>query len=271
VSPSDFDQFCVTAPTDPRLPNGGGYQICGLSAIKPASFGLSQPVVRPTNDFGQDIRRNHFFGIGFSARLSKGIRVGGGFDAGHSSKNQCFNVDSVGLSSFTAGAISGSGYNLGVYGPQTATTVNGQSICDVVTPISALAIFKGYGSVPLKFGFSASAIYQDLPGQVIEALWAAPNASTNLGRNFAGGAATFNVPLVAPNTMFENRIRRADLRLSKALTLSPKTRLQVNLDAYNAFNSNAVQTVNTTFGANWLQPVNVLDPRIFQLSGQLSF
>jgi hypothetical protein len=25
ISPSDFDQFCVTAPSDPRLPNGGGY------------------------------------------------------------------------------------------------------------------------------------------------------------------------------------------------------------------------------------------------------
>ena len=71
--------------------------------------------------------------------------------------------------------------------------------------------------------------------------------------------------------MFENRIRRADLRLSKVVTLSPKTRLQVNLDAYNAFNSNAVQTVNTTFGANWLQPLQILDPRIVQLSAQLSF
>ena len=273
VSPADFDQFCVTAPTDPRLPNGGGYQICGLSAIKPASFGLSKPVVKPTQDFGQDVRRNHFFGIGFNARLANGVRVGGGFDAGRSSKNQCYNVDSVGLTSFTAGAISGSGYNLGVYGPQTATTINGQSICEVVTPVSALAIFKTYGSVPLKFGFIASAIYQDLPGQVIEAVWAAPNASIapNLGRNLAGGTATFSVPLVTPNTLFENRIRRADLRLSKMLTLGPKTRLQLNLDAYNAFNSNAVQTVNTTFGANWLQPLQILDPRIFQFSAQLSF
>lgn len=273
VSPSDFDQFCVTAPTDPRLPNGGGYQICGLSAIKPTAFGLSRPVVKPTQDFGQDIRRNHFFGVGFNARLAKGVRVGGGFDAGRSSKNQCYNVDSVGLASFTAGGLFGSGYNLGIYGPQTATTVNNQPICDVVTPIKALAIFKTYGSVPLKYGFIASGIYQDLPGQVIEALWAAPNAAIapGLGRNLAGGTATFTLPLVAPNTLFEQRIRRMDLRLSKIFSLGPKVRLQGNLDAYNAFNSNAVQTVNTTFGANWLQPLQVLDPRIFQVSAQLGF
>ena len=273
VSPGDFDQFCVTAPTDPRLPNGGGYQICGLSAIKPSAFGLSKPVVKPTDDFGHDQRRNHFFGVGFTARLAGGLRVGGGFDAGRSSRNQCYNVDSVGLTGFTAGGIFGSGYNLGAYGAQTATTIAGESVCEVVTPVSALAMFKGYGSVPLKFGFIASAIYQDLPGQVIEAVWSAPNASIapGLGRNLAGGAAAFSVPLVKPNTMFENRIRRADLRLSKTLTLSPKTRLQVNLDAYNAFNSNAVQSVNTAYGANWLQPLQVLDPRILQFSANLSF
>ena len=71
VSPADFDQFCVTAPSDPRLPNGGGYQICGLSAIKPSAFGLSQPVVKATSNFGKDIRRNHFFGVGLNARLAE--------------------------------------------------------------------------------------------------------------------------------------------------------------------------------------------------------
>ena len=273
VTPADFDQFCVTAPTDSRLPNGGGYQICGLSAIKPAAFGLSRPVVKATKNFGKDIRRNHFFGVGFNARVGKGIRLGGGFDAGRSSKNQCYNVDSPGLASFSAGAISGSGYQLGVYGPQTQTTVAGQAICDVITPIKALAQLKAFGSVPLKYGFAASAIYQDLPGQVIEAVWAAPNAAIvpSLGRSLAGGAATFTVPLVAPNTLFEKRIRRMDLRLTKNFNLGPKVRLQANLDAYNAFNSNALQSVNTTFGANWLQPLQVLDPRILQISGQLSF
>src|SRR5262249_17868288 len=30
VAPSDFQTYCVTAPTDSRLPNGGGFQVCGL-------------------------------------------------------------------------------------------------------------------------------------------------------------------------------------------------------------------------------------------------
>ena len=48
-------------------------------------------------------------------------------------------------------------------------------------------------------------------------------------------------------------------------------RLQLNLDAYNALNNSAIQSVNTTYGANWLQPLQVLDPRLLQISGQLTF
>ena len=273
VGPGDYDSFCVTAPSDPRLPNGGGYQVCGLSAIKPAAFGLSQPVVKKTTDFGKDIRRNNFFGVGFTARLAKGIRLGGGFDAGRMTKNQCFNVDSPGLTGFAAGAAQGAVFGLGNYGPQTTTTIDGQRLCEVTTPMKALAQLKTYGSVPLKWGFAASGILQDLPGVVDEAVWAAPNALIvpSLGRNLAGNAATFSVPLVVPNTKFEHRIRRVDLRLTKKINVGPKMRFQVNLDAYNAFNANSVQSINTAYGANWLQPAQVLDPRIFQFSGQLSF
>jgi len=272
VSPDDFDQFCVTAPTDPRLPNGGGYQICGLSAIKQSAFGLSQPVVKKTTNFGKDVRRNHYFGLGMNARLPRGIRIGGGFDAGRSSKNQCFNVDAAGLTGFTAGSpLYGSA--TGTYGRQTATTIDGQPVCEVITPVKANAMLKINGSVPLPAGFTASAIYQDLPGMVIEAVWAAPNATVapSLGRNLAGNQGAFVLPLVTPNSMFEARVRRMDLRLSKQFAFASRYNLQLNFDAYNALNNNAVQAVNTTYGVNWLQPVTVLDPMILQVSGQFTF
>ena len=79
------------------------------------------------------------------------------------------------------------------------------------------------------------------------------------------------VPLLTANAQFEDRIRRLDLRLTKYFNITKKMRLQANLDAYNALNSNAIQTINTTFGTNWRQPQTILDPRIFQVSGQLTF
>jgi hypothetical protein len=139
--------------------------------------------------------------------------------------------------------------------------------------MKALAQLKLNGAVPLPMNFLVSAIYQDLPGQVIEAVWAAPNAAVvpSLGRDLAGGQSTFTVPLVVPNSLFEKRIRRLDLRLTKYINITKRVRLQANLDAYNAFNSNAVQTDNTAYGANWLQPVQILDPRLFQVSATLTF
>jgi hypothetical protein len=48
-------------------------------------------------------------------------------------------------------------------------------------------------------------------------------------------------------------------------------RLQINLDAYNALNGSGILTINNTFNARWRQPNAVIDPRLFQISGQYTF
>jgi hypothetical protein len=266
VGPSDFSSYCVTAPLDPRLPGGGGYQVCGMSDINPGAFGQVQQVVQPTSQFGKNIRYNDFLSAGLEARLAKGARLGGGFDTGRSVDDSCFTVDNPGYYNFTSFAAL-------TYGPETTTTINGQNACRIVTPFKAQTQIKLNGSYPLKGGFVVSGVYQDLSGPAIEAVWAAPNSAIapSLGRNLAGGALTANVPLVAPETVFEGRIRRLDLRVTKIFQLTSRVRFQANLDAYNALNSGAIQTVQTAYGPSWLSPTTILDPRIFQLSGQISF
>jgi hypothetical protein len=164
-------------------------------------------------------------------------------------------------------------YSAGNTVPQTSTTINGQQTCRIVTPMKGLAMLKMNGSVPLPKGFIVSGIYQDQAGPAIDAVYAVPNAdiAPSLGRNLAGGANTMNIPLVVQNSLFEGRVRRLDLRLTKHFQLGSRFRLQANLDAYNALNSSAIQSVNNTFGASWLRPTQVLDPRILQFSGQLTF
>jgi hypothetical protein len=268
VAPGDFDTYCVTAPSDSRLPAGGGYPICGLADVKPGKFGLVQQVVEPTSDFGKNIRYNDFLSVGLDARLARGARLGGGFDTGRSVNDSCFVVDNPGFYNFPS-----LGFAALTYGPQTDTTINGQNTCRIVTPFSAQTQVKLNGSLPLKAGFVVSGVYQDLSGPAIEAVWAAPTSliAPSLGRDLAGGALTANVPLVAPQTIFEDRIRRLDLRLTKIFRLTPRVRLQANLDAYNALNSSAVQSLITAFGPSWLSPATILDARIFQVSGQLNF
>ena len=268
VSPSDFSQYCVTAPSDPRLPGGGGYQICGMSDVNPGKFGQSQQVVQPTSTFGDIKRVNDFFSVGLDARLARGTRIGGGFDTGRTVNDQCFTVDAAGINAFPATGFAG-----GTYAPFSSTTINGQSVCRVVTPFKAQTQVKLNGSLPLVAGFIVSGVYQDISGPPLEAVWAAPNSAIapSLARNLAGGAATANVPLIAPQTLFEGRIRRLDLRVTKIFKVTPRTRLQANLDAYNALNSSAVQSLQTTFGPNWRSPTTILDPRILQFSAQLTF
>jgi hypothetical protein len=140
-------------------------------------------------------------------------------------------------------------------------------------PIRGLAMAKLNGSIPLPKAFVVSAIYQDLAGPPIEAIYAARTADValSLGRPLAGGAQSVNIPLLRPYQEFEARIRRLDLRLTKNIKIGNKARLQGNLDAYNALNSSAVQAINNTFGAAWRRPTQILDPRLFQVSAQLSF
>jgi len=268
VAPSDFSNYCVTAPNDPRLPGGGGYQVCGLSDINPNKFGQSLAVVSPASDFGEIKRVNDFFSVALDARLSRGARLGGGFDTGRTVNDQCFTVDAPGIYAFPS-----TGFGGGTYLPFSTTTISGQSLCRVVTPFKAQTQVKLNGSYPIKAGFIVSGVYQDLSGPAIEASWSAPNSAIapSLGRNLSGGAATARIPLIAPQTQFEGRIRRLDLRVSKVFQLPRHMRFQANLDAYNALNGSAIQVLNTTFGPTWLQPFTILDPRLLQISGQFNF
>ncbi|MBM3772020.1 MAG: TonB-dependent receptor [Acidimicrobiia bacterium] len=268
VTGADFDTYCVTAPNDPRLPNGGGYQVCGMADIKPGRFGQVLNEVKATSDFGKNTRYNDFFTISIDGRFRRGARLGGGFDTGRSVNDTCFNVDAPGYFNFPA-----NGFGALTFGPQTGVTIDGKSVCRIVTPFKAQTQVKLNGSLPLKSGFVFSGVYQDLSGTPVEAVWAAPTAAIapSLGRNLAGGALTANVPLLAPNTIFEGRIRRLDLRLTKFFQLTRRVRLQANLDAYNALNSSAIQSIIRAYGTSWRQPNTILDARILQVSGQLTF
>jgi hypothetical protein len=61
------------------------------------------------------------------------------------------------------------------------------------------------------------------------------------------------------------------VRAGKVIKLTAKMRIQANIDAYNLFNASSVRAVTSAYGVNWQKPTQILDPRIVQLSGTLSF
>ena len=87
--------------------------------------------------------------------------------------------------------------------------------------------------------------------------------------------------------MFEGRTTRFDLRLSKIVRITERTRLQVNVDLYNALNASSILSLVPggavggglasaggsiiSYGPTWRKPTDILEGRILQFSSQLSF
>ncbi len=66
-----------------------------------------------------------------------------------------------------------------------------------------------------------SAAIQSKPGPMLAAKYAVPNAAVvpSLGRDLSGNMANVTVNLVAPGTMYGDRINQFDLRVAKLLKI----------------------------------------------------
>ena len=82
VESADYSPYCITAPSDPGLPGGGGYQVCGLYDISPSKFGQVNNLVTRAEDYGGQRLVNDFFGISVNGRFRRGLDLGGGLDTG---------------------------------------------------------------------------------------------------------------------------------------------------------------------------------------------
>ena len=91
VTPADYDPFCITLPLDPRLPGGGGNQLCDLGDIKPAKFGLVDNVVTQASHFGKQERVFDGVDAKLTARV-RGALITGGWNIGRQRLN-CVVVD----------------------------------------------------------------------------------------------------------------------------------------------------------------------------------
>jgi hypothetical protein len=244
VTPSDFSAYSVTAPLDPRLPNGGGYTIDGLYDVSQALFGKSQNAVMPASTFGKRADVYEGFDVTEEARLPHGISVSGGMNVGRTRSNQCFVVDSPGALRF----------------------------CDTRPPYQPNFSFVNILPLPW-YGLTTSFTFRDYPGYPITATQQYTNAQISpfLKRDLSNGVnGTVNVQLIEPGTMFGPRQRQFDFRLSKRVRFGTK-RISTNLDVSNLFNGSTATAVNTTFGTSWLRPTSFQKGRWAKVGAQFDF
>jgi hypothetical protein len=261
-APEDHTRFGVVAPSDSRLPNGGGYTLNGLYNVTPAAaLRLNDNFQTLDSNIATETQSADNISLSVTARPRAGLTLQGGFNSAKTNADAC-DLHAA-LPEFTV-----LGSNVGSTNPWCSTSTGW------VTRYTALATY----TVP-KVDVLVSGTVRSDQGQQLAANWAAPNSATvGLNRPFAGiGGQTITVNLIEPGTLFGDRVNEVNLRFAKILRWG-RTRSNVGVDLYNAFNAAPVLTYNQTFIPNvttgtsaWLRPTSVLQARYVKLSAQIDF
>ena len=260
LAPADFTSFSIPVPADPRLPGGGGVTLAGLYDVVPAKFGGTNNLVTAASNYGTQTEHWNGVDLNVEARLRNSLTLQGGFSNGRTVTDNCEIVAKVPESLLGAAA----------FGVANTSWLPAQS-CHLETPF--LTQYRGLGSYSIpKIDVRVSGTFQSKPGAQLAANYNVPNAivAASLGRSLSGNAANVAVNVVAPGTLYGDRITQLDFRVAKILKLG-RTRTQVGVDLYNALNSSAVQTYNQTFGPAYLTPTLVLPARFAKISAQVDF
>jgi hypothetical protein len=249
ITSADYDPFCVTAPLDSRLPDGGGYQICDQWNLKPEKVGLGGSTYATFVDKlpGSPYRKEHWNGVDVSvnARMQGGVVLQGGFSTGRTTTDDC---------EVTVALNQNPGLRNCNFVPQFNTNV------------------KGLGTyiVP-KVLVNVAATFQSTKGPQLSANRIFTNAeiAPSLGRPLSGTAQNTTINLLDSGVMYGDRINQLDMRLGKIVRFGAR-RASLNLDIYNVANGNPVMQEQSAY-AIWRTPLRIMDARTFKVSGQLDF
>jgi hypothetical protein len=263
---NDFETWIATAPLDPRLPGGGGYNIVEYEVTPEAAGRSPQNYVTFETDFGP-ARTNYWHGIEVTgnARMRNGLTFQGGTSTGREVEDQCELY---------------SNYTRVVLNVSTRNPRN----CRTVDPFRTT--FRGSASyiVPKLDVLVSSSVRIQPPSELI-ANYNFPNTyvAAQLGHLPAGGTATGNqlVNLLDENQMYgDNRHYQVDMRFAKIFRFGGR-RLDVGADLYNIFNLNTPTFYDGTYdvepapglgpGGEWLRPTSIVQPRFLRFNVTFDF
>ena len=262
TQPSDYQSYSITAPLDPRLPDGGGYTISGLYDVAPALFGQISDYFTDSRKFGEWYQHYNGVDVTLNMRTQGGLTLQGGTSTGQTVADACAVRANLPELSATIGA--------GLQGSAISQT---SPYCHAGTGF--LTQFRGLASYTMpKIDVQVSGVFQSKPGPQLAANYAVPAnvVAQSLGRPPSGAVTNVTVNLIQPGTMYGDRLNQLDLRAAKILRFGA-TRTMIGVDLYNVVNSNVILTYNNAFvpGGSWLLPNSVLTGRLARISAELTW
>jgi hypothetical protein len=263
---ADYTPFSITAPSDPRLPNGGGHVISGLYNLVPDKVGQVDELAQHATNFGDAFENWQGIDVNVVARLRMGLTVQAGTSTGRRAEDACAIKASI------------PEYGTGPAG-DNESIIAGDPVdpyCRVIEPYRT--DFRGLATYLIpRLDIQVSGTWRSNPGDDISANWNGVNNTVanagpqRLGRGLSDGNVTVN--LIEPFTLFADRQNVLDFRVAKIFRYG-RTRTQVGLDLYNALNTDVVTSRTETYSPTstaWLRPTGILPARYARISAQIDF
>jgi carboxypeptidase family protein len=263
--PGDYQAFTITAPSDPRLPGGGGYPIALNLVTQAGSDRGTRNYVTFETDFGEE-RRSYWDGVDFTlnARLRRGLTMQIGTQTGRSALDTC---DSARVLDAT-----------------TQVTIKDLRNCRDVDPFQTTVRGLASYTIP-KVDVLVSGTVRSQPALERVASWAVPNTliQAAVGRLPPGATATGNTTvdiLDADHRLYaDNRRTQIDMRFAKIFRFASK-RVDLGIDLSNLLNTNYTTTYENTYqysvgntaqGGTWNNPTAIYTPRFVRWNLTVDF
>jgi hypothetical protein len=266
VGPSDYEKWTITAPSDPRLPDGGGYPIDVYTLTAAAAARPARNLVTFETDYG-DARSNYWHGVDVTlkARTKQGLNLQAGTSTGRSITDTCATEVLI----------------------DSPDPRNCHSVEPFRTTLRGLASY----TVPLVDVLVSATLRSEPPLQLGGLFTTTGNGARllvpntvvrdQLGRLPPGGLATGTTTVYlidngAHRLYADNRRTQVDMRFAKVLRFGTR-RADIGVDLYNLLNTNyatgyeSLYSLTAANGGTWHNPTAILPPRFVRLNFTLDF
>jgi hypothetical protein len=281
-----YETYTLTAPTDSRLADGGGYPITVFVPTVAAAAVPSRTYMTRETDFGPE-RDSHWDGVDFTlnARLRAGFTASFGTTTGRAFVDTCATITkfnnvvptATGAPGVVAGPDPRGCHNVDPW----ETTVRGLATYTIPkVDVLVSAAVRSQPPVQLSVvnttqGFTGTTSAQwNVPNTVITAaLGHLPPGAT------AAGNTTIQLADYEHRVYADTRRTQIDMRFAKVLRFG-RTRSNIGVDLNNLLNTNYATGFNTTYaysvgntanGGTWANPTSIYTPRFVRINYTLNF